>query len=115
MQGTQGVTGAQGETGSQGTQGIQGLEGLQGVQGISGLAGTYATDITPSSPYTATVFAITHSLGTEDVQVVVYDTFSSAFPQEVVADILVASSNVIDVVFAVAPASGETYRVVVRG
>ena len=129
-QGLQGITGAQGETGAQGlqgiqgvtglqglqgTQGIQGEQGLQGVQGISGLAGTYAATIVPSSPYSDTLFVITHSLGTQDVQVVVYDTFSGAQPQEVVTDIYVVNSNSIDVVFAAAPQSGETYRVVVRG
>lgn len=114
-QGTQGVQGEQGLQGEQGTQGIQGTQGTQGTQGISGLAGTYATTITPVSPYSATVFAITHNLGTTDVQVAVYDTFTGAYPQEVVTDILVVTNNVIDVVFAVAPASGETYRVVVRG
>ena len=112
VQGTQGLQGLQGETG---TQGLQGTDGTQGTQGTSGLAGTYATTITPTSPYSDTVFAITHSLGTTDVQVVVYDTFSDMYPQEVVADILIVSTNVIDVVFAAAPTSGQTYRVVVRG
>ena len=106
---------AQGADGTQGTDGAQGTTGAQGIQGTSGLSGTYAETITPSSPYSTTVFAITHSLGTQDVQVTVYDTFSGAMPQEVVTDVYVVDSNNIDVVFAVAPTSGQTYRVVVRG
>ena len=89
--------------------------GAQGIQGISGLSGTYATTITPSNPYSTTVFVINHALGTQDVQVTVYDTFSGAMPQEVVTDVYVVDSNNIDVVFAAAPTSGQTYRVVVRG
>ena len=106
------LQGLQGETG---TQGLQGTDGTQGTQGTSGLAGTYATTITPSNPYSTTVFVINHALGTQDVQVTVYDTFSGAMPQEVVTDVYVVDSNNIDVVFAAAPTSGQTYRVVVRG
>ena len=113
--GATGSQGAQGETGTQGIQGTDGAQGVQGTQGISGLSGTYATTITPVSPYSDTLFALTHGLGTTDVQVVVYDTFTGGFPQEVVTDVYVVNSNVIDVVFAVAPTSGQTYRVVVRG
>ena len=115
LQGEQGTQGIQGDTGSQGTQGLQGFDGTQGVQGTSGQLGTYATTITPSNPYSTTVFVINHALGTQDVQVVVYDTFSGAMPQEVVTDVYVVDNNNIDVVFAVAPTSGQTYRVVVRG
>ena len=63
----------------------------------------------------ATSYVVTHNLGTQDVQVTVYDTFSGGFPQEVVTDIYVVNNNAIDVVFAAAPTSGQTYRVVVRG
>ena len=115
VQGEQGTQGVQGEQGTQGTQGLQGFDGTQGIQGISGQLGTYAATITPSSPYSTTSFTITHNLGTTDVQVVVYDTFSGANPQEVVTDVFATGSNTVSVVFAVAPASGETYRVVVRG
>jgi hypothetical protein len=115
LDGATGVQGTQGLQGSQGEQGTQGTQGVQGIQGTSGLAGTYAANITPSSPYSTTVFVVNHALGTQDVQVVVYDTFSGAMPQEVVTDVYVVDSNNIDVVFAVAPTSGQTYRVVVRG
>jgi hypothetical protein len=110
--GVQGTTGAQGTVGSQGTTGAQGTEG---AQGISGQLGTYAETITPSIPYTATSFNITHGLGTTDVSVTVYDTFTIGLGAgaEVVTDVTV-SGSVATIGFAVAPQSGETYRVVVK-
>jgi hypothetical protein len=74
----------------------------------------YSTTITPANPYSDTVFVINHALNTQNVQVTVYDTFSGGMPQEVVTDIYVVDNNNIDVVFAVAPTSGQTYKVVVQ-
>jgi hypothetical protein len=112
-QGTQGTQGEaiQGTTGTQGTTGLQGTDGTQGVQGISGTADTYAATITPVSPYSATTFAITHSFGTKDVLVTVWDSVTDT---EVVTDITKTNTNTVTIGFAVAPASGETYRVVVK-
>jgi hypothetical protein len=110
-QGTQGTQGVQGETGTQGTEGLQGFDGTQGVQGISGTADTYAANITPEAPFTATTFAITHSFGTKDVLVTVWDSVADT---EVVTDITKTNTNTVTIGFAVAPASGETYRVVVK-
>jgi hypothetical protein len=111
--GVQGTTGAQGTTGSQGTVGTQGTlgtQGTEGAQGISGQLGTYADTITPVSPYSATTFTITHSLGTRDVLVTVQD----ATYNEVVTDVTASTTSAVTIGFAVAPASGETYRVVVK-
>lgn len=71
----------------------------------------YAATITPSAPFTATTFTITHSLNTTDIQVVVY---AVANGEEVVTDVDVTGANAVDIRFAVAPADGETYRVVVQ-
>lgn len=60
----------------------------------------------------ASYFTVTHSLDTTDVFVHVYDSDSSAL---VMTDVAVASANTVTVSFAVAPASGKAYRVVVVG
>ena len=114
VQGTQGIQGTQGEQGIQGVQGtdgIQGTTGTQGVQGISGTSDTFAATITPVSPYTTTQFNIDHNFGTLDVLVTVWDIATGA---EVVTDITKPNTNRVVIGFAVAPASGETYRVVVK-
>ena len=102
LAGAVGIAGAQGTTGAQGTE---------GAQGTSGQLGTYAATITPASPYTATTFDIDHNLNTTDVLVVVWDETTDA---EVVTDITKVNVNRVTIGFAVAPASGETYRVVVK-
>ena len=102
LAGAVGIAGAQGTTGAQGTE---------GAQGTSGQLGTYAETITPASPFTATSFNIDHNLNTTDILVTVWDIASSA---EVVTDITKSSVNRVAIGFAVAPASGETYRVVVK-
>ena len=71
----------------------------------------YATTITPASPYSATEFTLTHALGTTDIQVTVYEISSA---MEVITDVTYITSNTVTIGFAVAPASGETYRVVVH-
>jgi hypothetical protein len=110
-QGIQGVQGTQGLQGEQGIQGTQGIQGFDGVQGIAGTADTYAANITPVSPYTATTFGITHNFDTKDVLVTVWDSVTDT---EVVTDITKTNTSTVTIGFAVAPAAGETYRVVVK-
>jgi phage-related tail fiber protein len=71
----------------------------------------YATTITPVTPYSATEFTLSHNLGTTDIQVTVYEISSA---MEVVTDVTYITTNTVTIGFAVAPASGETYRVVVH-
>lgn len=59
----------------------------------------------------ATSIAITHGLGTRDVEVTVYDSATFA---EVDLDVVHTSTTVVTLNFAVAPAS-NAYRVVVQG
>jgi hypothetical protein len=58
----------------------------------------------------ATSFALTHGLGTRDVVVVIYD--NSTF-EEVITDVVLTSTSVVTVTFAVAPSS-NAYRVVIK-
>ena len=60
----------------------------------------------------ATSYTITHSLGTRDVQVTVYDN-SSPYA-EVICDVNHATTDTITLLFSVAPTSNQ-YRVVVQG
>jgi hypothetical protein len=71
----------------------------------------YATTITPANPFSATEFAITHGLDTLDIQVSVYEVSTGA---KVETDITRLTTSAVTIGFAVAPASGETYRVVVQ-
>lgn len=57
-----------------------------------------------------TAIAVTHSLGTKDVQVIVRDAATDAF---VLVDWVATSTSVVTLTFAVAPAS-NAYRVVVQ-
>lgn len=59
---------------------------------------------------TTTTFTITHSLGTKDVIVNVYGVSDS---EDVIVDIVRTSTSAINVIFAVAPASGTNYKVVI--
>lgn len=72
-----------------------------------GIARKYSIDV----PSGSTSAAITHSFGTKDVTVVVYDNASGA---EVEADVVLTSTTVVTLTFAVAPTAGQ-YRVVVTG
>jgi L-fucose isomerase-like protein len=110
-EGAQGTIGSQGTEGTQGTQGTLGTQGTEGAQGISGQLGTYAETITPASPYTATSFNIDHNLNSTDILVTVWEISSGA---EVVTDVIKSNANRVAIAFAVAPVSGETYRVVVK-
>jgi co-chaperonin GroES (HSP10) len=59
----------------------------------------------------STVIAVTHSLGSRDVQVTVYDAASY---NEVMCDVVHTSTSVVTLTFSVAPTS-SAYRVVVIG
>jgi hypothetical protein len=69
----------------------------------------YAANIGDGS---ATSYTVTHSLGTKDVQVTVYD--NTAPFGEVVVDVNHTSTSAITVLFSTAPTSNQ-YRVVVQG
>jgi hypothetical protein len=58
----------------------------------------------------ATSFALTHNLGTRDVVVSIYDTTTY---EEVITDVVLTSTSVVTVSFAVAPITGA-YRVVIK-
>lgn len=60
----------------------------------------------------STSYTVTHNLGTQDVQVTVYDN-SSPYA-EVVVDVQHTSTNAVTVLFSTAPTSNQ-YRVVVQG
>lgn len=68
----------------------------------------YATDVGDNS---STAITVTHSLGTRDVTVAVYDAASYA---EVECDVVRTSTSVVTLNFAVAPTTNQ-YRAVVHG
>jgi hypothetical protein len=69
--------------------------------------GGYAANVGDA---TNTSFALTHSLGTRDVVVSIYDNTTY---EEVITDVVLTSTSVVTVTFAVAPAS-NAYRVVIK-
>lgn len=69
--------------------------------------GGYAANVGDAS---ATSFALTHGLGTRDVIVSIYD--NSTY-EEVITDVVLTSTSVVTVTFAVAPSS-NAYRVVIK-
>lgn len=69
--------------------------------------GGYAANVGDGA---ATSFALTHGLGTRDVVVAIYD--NSTY-EEVITDVVLTSTSVVTVTFAVAPAS-NAYRVVIK-
>ena len=79
------------------------------------VATKYASTITGDS--TNTSFAKTHGLGTNDVQVRVYQLSAGPDTQfaDVEVDIVRTSTNEVTISFASAPSTGTTYRVVVIG
>jgi hypothetical protein len=95
--------------------GALGTQGTEGAQGTSGQLGTYATTITGTSTdggaTGTTQFTVTHSLGTTDIMVTVWDTTSKA---EVVTDVVYVTTSTVTVGFAVAPVTSQSYRVVVK-
>jgi len=70
----------------------------------------YSTNITGDASKTS--FTITHSLGSRDVVIQVYD--NSTY-EEVMVDIVRATTTTATISFAKAPASGKVYRVVCIG
>ena len=74
---------------------------------LDAAVGGYAANVGDA---TATSFALTHGLGTRDVIVAIYD---NATYEEVMADIVVTSTSVVTVAFAIAPSS-NAYRVVIK-
>ena len=82
---------------------------------ISDVTRKYSVDITPATPFSNTTFTITHNLGTSDVIARVYQTYGPDNGADVEVDIKRTSTNALTVSFAAAPASGETYTVVVIG
>lgn len=74
---------------------------------LDAAVGGYAANVGDAS---ATSFALTHSLGTRDVTVAIYD---NATYEEVMADVVATSTSVVTVSFATAPSS-NAYRVVIK-
>jgi hypothetical protein len=70
----------------------------------------YAADITGDGSTTA--FAVTHSLGTTDIQAQVFEATTNAL---VIVDTVRTSTTVVTITFATAPANLKVYRVVVMG
>ena len=109
----------------QSTEGMQLTSGGIGVNAGTGLEFNGSTGALQVTDYniitkkyaetigdaTNTTFTVTHSLGTTDVMVTIFDTSSMA---EVFADVVHTSDSVVTVSFAVAP-STNAFRVVVIG
>jgi hypothetical protein len=74
---------------------------------IDANVGGYASNVGDG---VATSFALTHNLGTRDVTVSIYD--NSTF-EEVFTDVVLTSTSVVTVSFAIAPANAA-YRVVIK-
>jgi hypothetical protein len=88
--------------------------------GVSGGAYSYATQkqvATITGNNTLTSFAVNHNFNSQDVTVQVYQTSVTPDTQysEVEVDIVRTSTSVVTVLFAVAPATGVTYNVVIVG
>lgn len=75
----------------------------------------YTETITPVSPFEATQFDIFHGLGTNDVTVQVRDATTGALVETDVVNVFYVGPQLYasSISFAVAPAEGETYRVVI--
>jgi hypothetical protein len=80
---------------------------LKMVTYLSNAVGGFAANVGNAS---ATSFALTHSLGTRDVTVLIYD---NATYEQIYADVVMTSTTVVTVSFATAPAS-SAYRVVIK-
>ena len=92
----------------------------QSATGVSGGNYTYATQkqsATITGDNTTSSFAVSHNLGTRDVNVQVYQTSATPDTQyaEVEVDIVRTSTSSVTVSFAGAPATGVTYNVVIVG
>lgn len=80
---------------------------LKMVTYLNNAVGGYAANVGNAS---ATSFTLTHSLGTRDVIVLIYD---NATYEQIYADVAMTSTTVVTVSFATAPAS-SAYRVVIK-
>lgn len=86
----------------------------------NGHISAYGSAVTILKKYTGTItgdsttkaFTITHSLGSRDVIVQVYDGTSY---EEVIVDVARTTTSAVTVTFAAAPTTGTTYKVVVIG
>lgn len=80
---------------------------LKMITYLNAAVGGYAANVGNG---TNTSFALTHSLNTRDVIVMIYDNTTY---EEVIADVVLTSTTVVTVSFATAPAS-NAYRVVIK-
>jgi hypothetical protein len=80
---------------------------LKLVTYITNLVGGFSANVGNAS---ATSFAVTHNLGTKDVTVLIYD---NATFEQVYADVVMTSTSVVTVSFAIAPTL-NAYRVVIK-
>ena len=92
----------------------------QTATGVSGGAYTYATQkqvATITGDNTTSSFVVNHNFATRDVQVRVYQTSATPDTQygDVEVDITRTTTGTITIAFAVAPATGITYNVVIVG
>lgn len=90
-----------------GTDDTEAITALKLKTYLDGRTGGYATSIGDG---TATSFTVTHNLGTTDVIVMLVDNTTG---EEVMADVVVATTNTITVSFALAP-SASGIRVIVK-
>jgi len=90
-------------------------DGFVKTSDITTVTRKYALDITPATPFNTNTFTVTHNLDTVDVIARVYQTYGPDNGADVEVDIKRTSNNALTVSFATAPASGETYTVVVIG
>ena len=74
-------------------------------------ATTITGDSTDSGATGTTLFTVTHDLGTQDIEVQVYDGDTG---EVVVTDVLAFSTSSAKIGFAVAPTTAKSYRVVVH-
>jgi hypothetical protein len=79
--------------------------------GAASAVESYSATLTADSSTTA--FVVTHSLGTKDVQVQVFDTDGTF--DLVLVDVERTTTNTVTIRFATAPATSSDYRVVVNG
>lgn len=87
-----------------------GSSSAAGARTNLGAVGKFSADITGDG--TTTSFPITHSFGTKDIHVQVWEATSDL---EVFVDKVRTSTNVVTINFSVAPVVSKVYRVVVMG
>lgn len=90
------------------THGGTGATTAAGARTAIGAVTKFAADITGNG--SATQFTVTHSLGTKDVQVQVWDPTDDFW---VITDIFRVDTNSVRIDFSAAPANAKVYRVIV--